>query len=827
MTKSTDPPLVRGKKDWIVIGILCALFTLECTLVLNDTMIYTPDSINYLVWARSLSALKGFTNDIGPTPEHYVFNAPLYPVLLAPVVGALKGGVIPAKLATLAMGVFTLALFYLFLRRSLTRSAAWTAAAFLVINPLFILFSSQVLSDVPFGACLLLTLILLEMTGGDARIRPPLMGVMILVACASVLLREVGFALVLALAVSLARRKQMQALLLLLIAFAVSYGLWFIRNEMIVARAEDPGLRNIALVFSHVYTPTGSPFLDEITSRITRSAQFYGPALGNLIVAPFALPWTFSVTDSTDKLLFWIQNLMAALAWPLEALTVGALVLGARRIMHRGTGAFLGVFLPAFAAIIVLYPVSDVRFLFPILLLFLWGVAEGLIQLLHRPAWVRSRTLRLAVPVSLVLFAIPNLAWDRNVTACNLAFRTDPAAFAERTLRDDPYPNELLLTPRTAANWVAAHSASTSVVGSKSMASGIWLEGRVLLVINPLSPVEDFDNKIRDYHVGYLVCSLQAHAVPDFFVQMVMSTKSQFLPEFSFGDVEVFRIEPKTDPAQPSVPLGPAESRGLLGGYLRAVIALANGQSGEALARFESLGRVPGLETSGLFYTAIAQEFVGNLDSAETLFARFRTIPQSAAYVQQAQFHEDIIALLKSETKNQPPDERAALLHAASIRYWILGFRAQAILKLRDALRLDPDFFAGNIFGAIYSLAVGDTAGAHQGVMRAERRKPRDPFTLSLRAVLSAIDSLPRAPDKGRLELEIGRRYASMGLYEMGIDQAYKALRYGDDPEAFRMLADLYEKKERRAPALEALHHLAGLQGQNRALQEEIRTLTH
>ncbi|HUI64144.1 MAG TPA: hypothetical protein VL126_04830 [Bacteroidota bacterium] len=558
-------------------------------------------------------------------------------------------------------------------------------------------------------------------------------------------------------------------------------------------------------------------------SRLVRSVEFYGPALGNLIVAPFALQWTFSVTDSTDRVLLWMQNAMKDLAWPIGALTVAVLLFGARRLLRGSAGTFLKVFLPAYAVIIIVYPVSDVRFLFPVLLLLLWGVAEGFVALAERGLSVRAA--RIVAPICLILLALPNLAWIRDIVASNISFRSDPAAFSERAIREDPYPNELLLIPRRASEWVVAHSDSAMVVGSKSMATGLWLQGRRVLVINPLSPVEDFDNKIRDYRVGYLICSLQAHAVPDFLLQMAMSNKHCFAPEITFADEEVFRVEQKTTPAQPSFSLGPGDSHGLLAAYLSAVLSLRDGRSAEAVARFEAISRLPGLETSGLFYSAVAQEFAGNLDSAYAFFARFRTIPQSAAYVQQAQFHEDIISLLKSPAQSLPPEERAARFQEASMSYWILGFRTQAILTLRKGLRADPAFFAGNVFGAIYSLAVGDTAGAHEGVRLAARSRPTDPLTISLRRVLATIDSLPYSPNKGHQECELGRRFAEMGLFDMGIDQGYKALRYGDDAEALRLLADLYEKKERRAPALHALRRLALLDRENQALQGEIRAL--
>jgi len=816
-------PRPRGRNDRILLALLCALFVTECALAINDTIMYSPDSVNYLAWAQSLAALKGFANTLGPSAEHYVFNAPLYPVLLAPVVGVFPGSVIAAKLATLAFGIATLVLFYLFLRRRLSQRAAWLTAAFLAINPLFILFSTQVLSDVPFGLCLVLTLILLEQSAETRERLSPSVIAMILTGCAAVFLREVGFALVFALAVCLALRRQTRPLLYLMAALALVYSAWFIRNEVIVARAENPGLRNISMVFSHVYTASGTSFASEIMSRVVRSAEFYGPALGNLIVAPFALRWTFSVTDSTDQVLLWMQNAMKDLAWPIGALTLAALLLGARRLLRGSAGMFLCVFLPAYALIIVIYPVSDVRFLFPVLLLMLWGVAEGCAALAEKSFW--SRGGHLVAPICLIVLALPNLAWIRNVVTSNVSFRSDPEAFAQRAIRDDPYPNELLLIPRRASEWVALHSDSATVVASKSMATGLWLHGRPIVVINPLSPVEDFDNKIRDYHVAYLICSLQAHAVPDFLLQMAMSNKHRFISEVTFADVEVFRVLEKTSPAEPSFSLAPDDTHGLLAAYLSAVLSLRDGRSFEAVARFRAISRLPGLETSGLFYSAVSQEFNGNLDSAYALFVQFRTIPQSAAYVSQAQFHEDIISLLRSSSRSLPPEERAARLQEASMGYWILGFRTQAILTLRQGLRADPGFFAGNVFGTIYSLAVGDTAGAHEGVRLAERSRPMDPLTVSLRRVLATIDSLPYSPHKGHLECEIGRRFAEMGLFDMGIDQSYKALRYGDDAEALRLLADLYEKKERRGPALQTLRRLALLEPDDAALKGEIRAL--
>ena len=809
---------------WTAPALPCLVFLLVCSLCLNETMLYSPDSANYLGWAHSLSRLEGFRNSMGPEPERYVFNAPLYPVLLAPVSLAFPLSIPAAKIATLLAGLFTLAAFQVFLLRRLPRGAVLGAGLFLAINPLFILYSTQVLSDIPFAACCVLVVSLLERLAPAGDEEPRRTILLIAALCGALFLREVGAALVFAAACLLLVRGRTRVLLLLLIAVSLTYGLWYIRNEIIVARAENPGLRNMSLIFSHVYTESGASTAAEIAARLVRSAEFYGPALLSLITSPFHAAWTYSVTDTTDGILASVQAILGAARWPLALVTYIPVALGAVRIARRGVlGPFLAALLPAYGAIIVLYPVSDVRFIFPVLLLLLWCAAEGIALALERLRGGTRRAGVVAVSALLCLVALPNIAWIRNVVSTNAAFRKDPGEFVASHAKSDPYPNELMLIPHRAAGWIAAHSPTETVVGSKIKSTAVWLEGRPLLVLNPLLPVEEFDNRIRDYGIRYLVCELQAHQIPDFSVQMALSTRHRFLPGFAFGDIRVYRVTEKADPREPSLVPPPGGYGAEEALYLQGVYALAYGRERQAAATFEALGRVPGVETPALFYAAVAHEFTMDLDTAEALFARFRTIPQSAVYLRQAQVHEVIIALLRSASEDPPGGEKASKYQEAAMSYWILGFRAQAVTMLREALRLDPGSFSGGVFGALFSLAGGDTSGARKGVALAERAKPADPLTRSLKMVMACIDSLPRSGNRGTLEVAIGREYAAMGLYEMGIDQAMKALREGEDRDALRLLADLYIKKERHGPALSALRRLQKVSPGDSTAAAEIR----
>ncbi len=799
-------PLLR----WALPALPCIVFIVICLLCINETMLYSPDSVNYLGWAHSLSRLEGFRNGMGPEPERYVFNAPLYPLLLAPAALAFPLSIPAAKIVTVLAGFVTLAAFQMFLSRKVSAGAATGAALFLAVNPLFVLYSTQVLSDIPFAACCVIVMLLLDrlFSGpeADERLTPYLIAAL----TAAVFLREVGIALVFAAAVLLLLRGRTRTLLLLLVTVSLAYGLWYVRNEIVVARAENPGLRNLSLFFSHVYTASSSSPLAEIGARLSRSATFYGGALLSMLTAPFNAGWTYSVTDSSDPLFRAVLAFTVAARWPLAIVSCIPVALGVRRIARDTVhGPFLAALIPAYGAIIALYPVSDIRFLFPAILLLLWcgaaGLAETFGTLKGRP---NGRMWTVALPALVLLLAVPNLVWIRNVIATNLAYRSNPDEFVSLHAGNDPYPDELLLLPRRAASWIAEESPAGTVVGSKIKAAALWLEGRPLLVLNPLIPTEEFDNRIRDYGIRYLVCELQAHQIPDFAFQMALSIRHTFTPVFSFGDVRVYRVGEKGDIHQPSLVAaaggyGPVEAA-----FLQGVYALAYGGERRALATFRAMERVPGAETPSLFYEAIAREFAMDIDTAGMLFARFRTIPQSAAYLSQAQAHENIIALLRDAAADPPGEEKAAKYQEAALSYWILGFRTQGVAMLRESLRLDPGRFSGEVFGAVFSLALGDTAGAREGVKLAERARPTDPLTGSLRLIMACIDSLPSEETHGRLEIAIGRQFASMGLYEMGIDQAMKALRDGENPDALRLLAGIYVRKERHAPAIAALRRL-------------------
>ena len=91
--------LFRDYRLWL----LCAAFLAVSIWVVNDCTLYTPDSARYVIWARSLASFDGFHDTTLPESTRYVVHAPLYPIVLAPLVWIFSDIVIPSKVLTIIL----------------------------------------------------------------------------------------------------------------------------------------------------------------------------------------------------------------------------------------------------------------------------------------------------------------------------------------------------------------------------------------------------------------------------------------------------------------------------------------------------------------------------------------------------------------------------------------------------------------------------------------------------------------------------------------------------------------------------------------------------
>ena len=804
--------------------LLIAGFGMLMVFSLNTTMYYSPDSANYLGWAKSLAFFHGYELRYGPEVSRYVVNAPLYPVLLAPIARFFPLDVFAAKIFTLGFGLLLLFLFYRYTSARTGSAVALLGLLFLATNPQTVLFSTQVLCDVPFGVCMILIFLVAERLLRDDSSSTWLFWSLVALLTAGVLLREIGFALLFAVVLSLALRKDYVRAGLLFLAPVLVYFIWYIRNEVVIASAEINNLHNTSLFFSHVLTGSTGSLLGEFATRVQNNAAFYAAPLGGLLFISQYVGWVFPVLNFNDPMLAAVQSLADALILPISALTLILGVYGAITLWRKEpTGRIITSFIMFYTVIILLYPINDYRFLFPLLLIVAYlatialnGVVEWIAAKENKRVW------SVTFAACTVLLLLPNIVWLRNFTTTAAGYKSKPDILYSEISKQARYPIEYTKQFPQVDEWIDQHSDSSAVIIGRYQEAAIWLHGRKLLMLDPLVSPGDFEGTIRDYQGKYIIAYMVGHQLHDFEFQMAVSGKYRFAPVFRSGDVEVLQIYAKGDSTESSLPtarIKEASGGGMRRLLLSGISGMGHGNYESAVNAFKRLRSVDGYEAAGAFYSAVVAELSGNFVEARKLFRQFSELPQAGTFLLQAQAHEEIINSLEAARQTPSRAERAAFYHSASLSYWILGFHHQAEKTMQQCIAADSSYFIGPVFAALYALERNDLQTAEDFAEKAAELRPKDPLVASLQRIIASSDSLQHATDTHMRALHliaIGKDFISLGLNDFAIEDLVKAVEL--DPTnttALGQLSDLYILKRRFAPAARTLSRLLDVDPSN------------
>ena len=354
----------------IGIVFICGLFLLIGFLSLNQMFIYTPDSARYLVWANSIAQGEGFTDTTTPEVSRYVVHAPLYSLLLAPIVYFFAQNVLAAKGTTLLIGCLVLIFFYIWTKKKVGEPIALLGSLILALNSHMIVFSTQILSDAPFAVCLVLYFILAEKL--LEKENPPMIMEMSFIAAiiAGIFLREVGFALLLGAVVFYVWKKRYRSAAVLSLATLLIYLLWYVRNEIIVAGVENPALRNTNVFFMHLYTSSRETIWAEFGARLLDNVSVYTRLAGKLLFLPGYPGHASSLISPSDPLVGLVLYAFPVIQFILICATVGICTIGVwHELKNPKIFSLVLIYLIFYCGLILLYPINDIRFLFPLLLL--------------------------------------------------------------------------------------------------------------------------------------------------------------------------------------------------------------------------------------------------------------------------------------------------------------------------------------------------------------------------------------------------------------------------------------------------------------------------
>ncbi|MEX2117877.1 MAG: glycosyltransferase family 39 protein [Bacteroidota bacterium] len=815
-TAADHPSRVFLFKDWRFL-LVAGLFFLMGLLSLNDVLVYNPDSSRYLVWAKSLSLFKGFEDLSIPEPFHYVVHAPLYSVLLAPSAVLSADNIALAKFFTLLTGVLLLGLFYLWLQRLTRWTFALVGVAVLAVHPLMVLFSNQILSDIPF-ACVA---VLVFMMAGRVPRQPPqnlrddlILGVLLAMG---ILLREVGITLFLGTMIFLLSRGDLRRVLVVGSLPLIAYGAWFFRNEILVAGIEFPPLRNSEIFTLRYFTDRDAAFLSELVARLRVNYQIYGDYVLRLLFLPQYGTTPYGVMISTTAPYTLVQPLVPFITVPLGIFSIGLSLYGALSLIRKSlVPAFIAAFIPVYLLLILLYPFNDVRFLFPLLVVMIALSAIGagsLFRLLGERIGVSGRIIVSAAAIAV----IPNILWCMAFVRDNMAYRRSPEQFYEQVVDTSPFPDLMTKPMSRVGEWISARHDEQVIVLTQWKELTFWLPGGKLVELNPLVPLDEFDRFIRDYDVRYVVSAIGLAGIPEFFFQMHMSLQYDFQSEYRVANLEVFSIHPFDSRHGGGITRNPAQvnvrwdrENTMRERFGLGVSLLDAGRADSAVSVLRALADSTKGGSMILFTLAIAHEFAGDFERAKSLLSQLQVMKQSGAFLGHATYHREIIRILEQAVAEQRAGVKAELLYIASMKYWNLGFHNRSLLLLDRALDVSPDFAPSLVFGTYYNLELERWKEARRYYLRLERSASGHPLINPLGRVLAYQDSIlkSRQPRIGHV-LGLAKAYQDAGLGDSAIRTLL--LRSNPDsahPEALKMLTELYVSKRRYYPALVAVNRL-------------------
>jgi len=806
-----------SRKDTRIAAAIAVGFFLAGLLRINDLSLYT-DSTRYLIFGDSLADLKGYVDETRPVPSSFVLNAPLYPLLLAPVEVLFPLSVEAAKIWTLVWASIGLALFFLWLRTRFSQWASLAATILLAANSLFLVISTEILSEAPFFVFLIAIFWSSDVYFADPksnRARWIFLGTLAVLP----LLREVGAAFVLSGLIVLFRKKAGKDFAALLLSSAFLVLAWTVRNTL--AAAAEPGeSTNAQFLFQHFATSPDGSIFTEFATRIWLYMKEYGLSAGGSIFFPFP-----------ESLIVDPGPLYEGLAPVLKALTIPVLLVG---IVLASQGARLDVAagppgrvrligLLCTVAIIMLYPVFDVRFLAPLLPAILFYLLLTFQQAASR---IGSLTLKRGGAVLLAVMIIaPNLIADYELVRTNLAYRADPG----RPYRSINGAVHFGQPWEQMGAWIRTNLPDSIVIASPVKEPVPFIGNRKLLETSRTLPTPIVERFLRDHDTRYLLATALWSDLETFDFTRAESRRFWFKRIHSVGYLSLYEIhstirEPAGNPGTSANDT--STIRGLL---LEGRRQLQQLKYEEALALLNKAVHQAPFRPEPVFELLTVASIVGDSASAMNLFERLFTLPQSTAYTQ---FARAVIVTMEKLllARRQSSFQRSYTAFEGGLAYWQLGYTGPALAVVRNIAKSDSLNFVSALWGTHFARQLGDTVESNEFLKRLNKIDKNAGIVAdwnSMRKLEERIKAIRSDAAKAKLHLQIAQVYSKIELYEEALDALERAETLAPEilVDVLLAKAGIYERKQTHWAATRTYARVLDLEPHNSFAQERLDSL--
>ena len=785
-------------KEHRLLTVVCLSLFLAGIFRLNDLSLLNPDSTRYLIWGNSIARGEGFVDNTQPEPYWFVIHAPLYPILIAPIEFFFPLSVTAVKLWTLLWSIFSVIIFYFFLFRAQGKLAALGGILIFACNPLVLIYSTEILSDIPFLCCALLVLFLSDKDKTDGLSRIQLI-LLVLSVLAVGLLREIGVSMIISIVIYyyINRRKRL-ALFIFLISSALLV-LWYVRNDQFAPIQGG----NIKLITQHFVTPPGESLINELTLRMWNKLHEYLGQISGMLIYPLVLSQQFRLNVEPSQLHQALSIIMKSFGqFVVLVLTVPMALFGIFLDFKRSQTAILKLLFGfIYLGFVLLYPAHDIRFLLPLLPLLICYLMLSVQWLLVKIKFPDKFYSPKYLITGILFLMLPNLSGIYEIIKMNIAYQASPVKFYQKLRLLSAYPQMFTQPWSMMGEWISKNLPDTVVLASPSKELSAVVGVRKVLEIDQSSALPTFESLLRDNHVDYVLTTVGRGDFNVFEFHLKESKRFTFDSSCRIANLYLYRVRSrlrellyiKAETCNSEDSLNTAyflrEGRKYL---LAEKFELAAQKFAYALSIDSTMPEV-------YYQMIVAYSMMGDSNRVKLYYDKLFTLPQALGYVGNARTQVQAMRMFaKAQKETDHANKTSGALDVSSL-YWKLGYYKRAASIMNSVLETDTSYFVGLLWGLHFNLQNGDTGIAKRYLRILRKMDETNPVVGAFTNILTISDSLLSTSNlhpKSRYHLEMGIWYKKIELNEEALDEAERALSY--DPEnagAYLLIAQVFERK--------------------------------
>jgi len=779
-----------------------------------------------LIIGNALAHGKGFVDDTTPDPDRFLIQAPLYPVLLVPVQVIFPLSIIAAKIWTLLWGLLAVILFYFWISKLLNNTLAIISTLFFALNPLMLVYSTEVLSEAPFITFVLLTLILFESIINQKVDNKKLFIFFVIALCAVVLLREVGITLFIATVLYFFSKKDFKKVVVLVIVVGGLILLWYLRNFYWIKPSSPMQMSNYSLMLQNYVTNPGTPLINELGLRIWINLKSSIMQVGGMIIYPLFIAQQFKLELMPSAFHEILVLFFTTIGKYLVLIIVVPLVVyGISIDFKKSQMAILRLmFLIVYYGLLLVYPVLDIRFLLlflPFLLFYIFLSLDSLLK--------NSFKLSGAIYFSALILLIPNISGIVEILKLNLSYSKSPIEFYQKYGNKTKCPIMFTQPWSLLGKWIKNNLPEDIVIASPTKNIATFVGSRKVLEIDQgvVQPV--FEMLLRDNKVDYILSPSGGQDLKIYHFLMIESRRFWFEEVYQVGNLYLYKVhsrlrEPNhetasfyTDTTSVSYLLGKSRLEMLKGNYRDAH---------ELLKHVLSIDSThPGILYHMILYYTLTNDSLGT----RYYYNKLYSLPQALGFVMQARLLLQAQQKLNNAQSQTNTEWRAVELYDAASVYWKMGFYNLAAQIMNDLFKVETNYFVGMLWGLHYNMFIGDTIMPIKYLNALKKIDSTNAVVQVFEKMFSLKNNLlhtSERKERSKLHTEIGLLYKQIELNEESLDEAELAI--GEDAEnvnAWLLMAQIFERKSNLKMSLQAYNKIKTIEPNNRTINSKVDSI--